>query len=206
MLASTVAPVASHPRAVETPLRIVDAFLEHAEIHGIRRFTMDEVARRAGLARITIYSHFPNKKALLKFAVATEVERFFIELDGATIENTDPESWITDVFVAAFAQLRQHNLLQRTLASEADILLPLITGRGSVMLVMSRQWLSAKLRDIVEGTKCAGIDVEETAELAVRLMQSVLINPDSVLDLDRDGPQRIARRWIVPMMRAQLTP
>src|SRR5262245_48706909 len=36
---------------------------------GVARFSVDEVARRSGVAKTTIYRHFPNPKAMLVAAL-----------------------------------------------------------------------------------------------------------------------------------------
>jgi len=54
-----------------------DAILEGCEralaLHGYRRMTMEDVAEAAGLARRTVYLHFPNKEALVSATMDTIV-------------------------------------------------------------------------------------------------------------------------------------
>jgi AcrR family transcriptional regulator len=48
--------------------------------HGYENTTMDEVAARASTTKRTVYSHFGNKEALFRSALAKAVERFQTEM------------------------------------------------------------------------------------------------------------------------------
>jgi AcrR family transcriptional regulator len=63
----------------EATARILRATLEQAELVGVRQITMDDVARRSGVARATLYRRFPNKGALIDAMVLTVVRGY---LDG----------------------------------------------------------------------------------------------------------------------------
>ena len=52
-------------------VKILDAAVAEFEQHGIRRVALDDVARRAGVSRTTIYRRFANRDEL----VAAVVER-----------------------------------------------------------------------------------------------------------------------------------
>ena len=60
----------------EITTRILRAALEQAELVGMRRTTMDDVARRSGVGRATLYRRFPTKAALTDAIVLAEVRRF----------------------------------------------------------------------------------------------------------------------------------
>lgn len=188
------------PPPAPTPQRILDAALDQAERTGLRRITMDDVARRAGLARITLYGHFRTKDALIRAALMREVERFLADLDSVARSYEDPEERLVETFAEAVRSLRSHRLLNRTLDSEPDILLPHIGGESPI-LALARGWLAEQVRSATVDTDLADIDPHAAAELIVRLVQSLLLSPDSVFDLDhRDGARRLARRWIVPAL------
>ena len=55
--------------ADEITTRILAATLEQAELVGIRRTTMEDVARRSGVGRATLYRRFPTKAALIDAVV-----------------------------------------------------------------------------------------------------------------------------------------
>jgi AcrR family transcriptional regulator len=71
-------------RQAETRQRIVDATVDlHREV-GPARTTIAEVARRAGVGRVTVYNHFPDDAALLGACSAQWV---------ASAPPPDPAAW-----------------------------------------------------------------------------------------------------------------
>nr|MDT0664452.1 helix-turn-helix domain-containing protein [Micromonospora sp. DSM 115978] len=63
--------------ADETRARILDAAYEQFCRTGIQRSTMEDVARRAGVSRITVYRRFATKDVLVEHVVRREFRRYF---------------------------------------------------------------------------------------------------------------------------------
>jgi AcrR family transcriptional regulator len=63
--------MAAADRGTSGTERILDAAVAEFERHGFRRVALDDVARRAGVSRTTIYRRFANRDEL----VAAVVER-----------------------------------------------------------------------------------------------------------------------------------
>src|SRR3954462_5164187 len=81
LLRQALAPEGAPPD--ETTERILAGAVEHAEDFGMRRFTMDDVARRVGVSRVTVYRYFPKKDRLIEAVLLREMRRFLREVDGA---------------------------------------------------------------------------------------------------------------------------
>ena len=58
--------------------RVLMAAFEQIAVVGWRRSTVDDVAKRAGLSRATVYRRFPNKKALTEAVVYAELRKYMI--------------------------------------------------------------------------------------------------------------------------------
>ncbi|WP_157121951.1 TetR/AcrR family transcriptional regulator, partial [Nocardia violaceofusca] len=52
--------------------RIIEAVVSLAATTGLRKLSMDEVARSAGVGRATLYNYFPGRDALISAAVESE--------------------------------------------------------------------------------------------------------------------------------------
>src|SRR3954463_11163384 len=87
----------------DTASRVLAAALEQFEEFGIRRTTMEDVARRAGLSRVTIYRRFPGKEALVEAVILGEAQRFFAELEAAVAGIESVEERIVEAFVRTLA-------------------------------------------------------------------------------------------------------
>lgn len=61
----------------EARARILDAAYDQFCRLGIQRSTMEDVARRAGVSRITVYRRFTTKDALVEQVVRREFRRYF---------------------------------------------------------------------------------------------------------------------------------
>jgi len=61
--------------------RVAAAALDEFAEHGIRRTSMEDVARRAGVSRMTVFRRFSSKQRLIEIVIAREVHRGMQELD-----------------------------------------------------------------------------------------------------------------------------
>src|SRR5581483_2740730 len=136
----------------EITARILRAALEQAELVGIRRTTMDDVARRSGIGRATLYRRFPTKAALSDAIVLSEVRRFLegsalARSRGATFEDRIVYS---TVFTVTF--MREHALLKKLLRTEPETILPSLTVDAGAILDFATEQSAALLRSELYGT------------------------------------------------------
>src|SRR5947209_3936998 len=80
--------------------RILEAGLEQLLTFGVRRLSVEDIARRLGIARVTIYRRFANKKVLVKAVILREGRRIFAEVDAAVIGLPTFDDQIVEGFVA----------------------------------------------------------------------------------------------------------
>jgi AcrR family transcriptional regulator len=183
-------------------VRILDAALRVTEESGLRRTTMDDVAREAGLARVTLYRHFENKDALVQAVILREAERFFAALDSATASCCRAEERVVEGFATAIAFLRAHALLQRLLRTEPEAILPYLTGQTPVVPA-ARNAVAERLTDDALVDPLPRERAKAAAEMFVRLAHSFLLSPDDSLGLgSREGARRFARRYLAPALSA----
>lgn len=186
------------PAADDTRARIMVAAVRQCEEVGLRRATMEDVARRAGLGRATLYRHFQSKDALVRAIILAEAEAFFAALDAAVADCHSDEERLVEGFAFALQYSRGHALLRKLLRTEPETLLPYLVGGGQLIEVAS----DAVCRRIHEAPRSAR-RARETSELLVRLVLSLALTPASGLDVeDRAGAIRFARRHLVPSLSA----
>ena len=61
--------------------RVAAAAFEMFAEYGIRRATIDDVARRAGVSKMTVFRRFQSKQGLVGVVIAREIRRGMAELD-----------------------------------------------------------------------------------------------------------------------------
>ncbi|MBO2458413.1 TetR/AcrR family transcriptional regulator [Actinomadura violacea] len=190
-------PAASGPQVD----RILDAALGLYGTFGLRRTTVDDVARASGLGRATIYRRFPTKNDLVTGVLLREARRFFAELDAAVAACPTVEERIVEGFVATLRISREQRLVNRLLVLEPDLLLPHATGRAGPLLAAARGYLARRLRAAQLQGDAGAFDPEVVAEILIRLTHSLLLTPEGHIPLDDDGARAFARRYLTPMIR-----
>lgn len=187
-------------RADATVQRILDGAFVAAEAHGLRKLTMDDIARQTGLARMTLYKYFPNKDALVGALVTRELGSLFEQIAAVFPQHQDLDARLTEMFTTAYRLLRGNGLLQRLLATEPETILPII-AYDSPFLTFGRMWIENQLADEFGAATHSEQWLGRTSEHIVRVMQSLLLAPPSVFDLDDDDEVRkLVRAWIIPTL------
>jgi AcrR family transcriptional regulator len=170
-------------RASETGERILDAAFRAVERFGLSRFTMDDVARLAGVSRQSVYRYFDSKDALVVALVVREEETFLEGVREAQTRHDGLEDALREGILFCLRTAREHPLLDRLLESEPDALLPFLTTRGGGVI--------ARARAVIEALAAERPDVNRqmihrTADLAVRAIVSYTLTPSD------DPPEEIA--------------
>lgn len=185
-----------------TGTRILDAAYEQFRRTGIRRSTMEDVARRAGVSRITVYRRFSTKDALVERVVRREFRRYFDQflIDIARAETVADR--VVLGFVSSLRAIRRNPLIGGLMTAEPDLLVPSLISDGGRTLAIVRQFVAGQLRREQRAGNVAGdLDTDLVAELMVRVSGSFLTVPGEIVDLDDDERLAdVARRFLVPML------
>ncbi len=194
--ATTPAPAEPDPAAEA----IADAALRQFELFGLSRSTMDEISRRAKIARVTLYRRFPGKDALIEAVMLRELRRFLGDLDAALAPFDDADDRLVEGFIFVLDAMRNHRLLQRVLESEPETILPNLTVQGAPFISAARDYLAARLvRDYDDQRSTE--DSRIVADIVVRLLLSFLLTPQTLVDLDDpDQARAFALRYLRPVL------
>ncbi|WP_167106643.1 TetR/AcrR family transcriptional regulator [Mycobacterium sp. DL592] len=104
---------------------ILDAALVEFDRHGIRRVALDDVARRAGVSRTTIYRRFANKDDLVAAVMDRENVRLFSGI-AEELKDARPQSnYYVEAFTQAILRSREHRVLHRMVLDEPALTLEL---------------------------------------------------------------------------------
>ncbi len=192
---------AVEPEPDPTTTTVLDAALRQFELFGLGHSTVEDIAKRAQLARVTIYRRFPTKDRLIEAVILRDLGRFLNDLDALVEPLEDPEERIIEGFLFTLDAARSHVLLQRLLESEPETLLPHLTTDGAPFIASAREFLAARLAGEQAGNRTAQ-ELATQAEIVVRLILSFLLTPDAPIDLDDPAQARsFARRYVGPILR-----
>ncbi|WP_433364325.1 TetR/AcrR family transcriptional regulator [Actinoplanes sp. CA-142083] len=182
--------------------RLLDAAYDQFCRMGIRRSTMEDVARRAGVSRITAYRRFATKDTLVEHVVRREFRRYFDQFQIDIRPATTAADRVVLGFVSSLQAIRRNPLIGGLMTAEPDLLIPSMISDGGRTMAAVQRFVAGQLRrEQHAGTISATVDVDLVAEVMTRLCCSFLITPSTVVDLDDDEQLRtVARRFLVPML------
>ena len=202
-------PPAAPSAADETSERILEAGARQAEDFGLRRFTIDDVARRVGMSRVTIYRYFPRKDQLIEAILLRELRRFLDSVDAAIAPYDTVEERLVEGFVFTLKFLRRHALLNRLLRTEPELILPSLTVKGGPVLDAGREFIARfAYREAEEGRLAlSDEDVAGVSEMLARAVLSFVLTPQSVLGLETEQEIRhFAEHYLAPVLHALSVP
>jgi len=188
--------------ADETSERILDAALGLSAASGVRNLTMDDVARRAGVGRMTVYRRFASKPALVDALTVREARRCLSRIAVAIEPAAPADERLATLFTVTLAVIREHPMLERLARFEPEALLSELTRDDSAAFRLVRDFLVGLVREGQAAGEVGAGDPEVLAELALRLGASFVLIPDSVLPLDDEAATReLVRTLIGPLLR-----
>ena len=191
---------AEHRSADATTEKILDAAMAQFLDFGLRRTTVEDVAMRAGVSRVTVHRRFGRKSELIQGVMLRELSRFLKEFDETVSRLTALEDKLVEGFVVTMRAARSNPLITRLLATEPEVLLPELTVRGGPFLSAACAYLVSYTQD--EATEYEKADVAAIGEIFVRLVASFLLTPSTVTDVGDDASaRRYAQRHLAPLLR-----
>ncbi|MGY4869373.1 TetR/AcrR family transcriptional regulator [Mycolicibacterium elephantis] len=178
----------------EAIARILDAVDEVAAEHG-SAIRLADVARKLGVTRQTVYRYFPNADALLIASAMRAVDGFIDQVVEHVRGVNDPVSALVECISFAVGTLtgdpQLEGLLTRRQEGEAVTSLTSDTARTFCLSFLGRLDVDWQLH----GFDSAALD--ELAEMTLRTVQSLLIDPGQPARNDR-ALRRFVARWLGP--------
>lgn len=188
----------------DTAARILDAALSLYLEFGLRRTTMDDVARQAGIGRVTVYRHYADKNALFQAVVLRACWRAIHEIEAKLAAIADPQERIVESFVLVVNGSRHHPLMRRLLDTEPEWLLPHLTIKGGAILDFGRTYIARYLRHQRGNGMLGEGNADVMAEIFMRILNSLLLTPGGILAPENEDELRqTARRFFLPLFHRQ---
>ena len=181
----------------EVEARAVAALLSCVARQGLRKTTLDDVAREAGCGRATLYRYFASKQALLSAAGHTEATRIVAALRDAAAATDTLEDAVVALLVTAGVELGGHPALRFVADFEPDWLLPhLAFAGGDRFLAAAADALAPAVERFVGAD-----DAARAGEWIARVGLCLLCSPVSPVALGDEASVRgYAREFIVPAL------
>ncbi len=108
---------------------VLDAL--HAQVLdvGLRRTTLADVARRAGVSRMTVYRQYGDLPTVVAALLTRELADLMAEVEGSLGELPTARDRLVEAAVHLVERLQEHPLYRRILDLDPELLLPLVVDR-----------------------------------------------------------------------------
>jgi AcrR family transcriptional regulator len=184
--------------------RVLDAALALVAASGARHLTMDDVAARAGVGRMTVYRRFGGRQRLLDALAVRECRRCLGQIAAALDPAKPIDERATELFVATLRVIQEHPMLARLARVEPEALLYELNRDSSAVFRLVRGFLVAQIQAAQAAGEVPEGDPAALAEIAVRLGASFVLIPDSAITSnDEQQTRETVRLLLAPVLRAQ---
>ena len=180
---------------------ILDAALVELERHGFRKVALDDVARRAGVSRTTIYRRFANRDDLVGAVIERENVALFADI-AAELKSTKPQSnYYVEAFTLSIMRFRRHRVLNQMIVDDPALAQELLHRHYGAAV----ERMAAALRVIFpEGfaERIGAPAVNDLADTILRYAAMVLLLPSMQPLETADEVRAFATRHFLPSLPA----
>jgi AcrR family transcriptional regulator len=182
---------------------ILDAAVVEFEQHGFRRVALDDVARRAGVSRTTIYRRFAGRDELVGAVIDRENAVLFADIADELKSRRSQSNYYVEAFTLSILRFRQHRVLTRMIADEPGLMLELAHQHWQPAV----DRMAAALRVIFPAgfAEQIGADaVDKLADTILRYAAMVLLLPAREPLADADDIRAFATTHFLPSLPVAL--
>lgn len=184
--------------------RILEAALAQAATVGLARVTVEDVVRRSGLGRMTVYRRFARRDDLVEALVVRETRRFLAAVSAGIEQAGEHDDPVAEAFVAAVTFAREHPLLKRLAHADPGGVTETLAAHDAVILTMGTAFIAERIQGGASGRPSR--QVRWTADLLARLFWTYLAIPPSDPDVNDDGDLRAFARDVLTPLVEQAVP
>jgi AcrR family transcriptional regulator len=182
---------------------VLDACAALLRRHGLRRWSVDDVADRAGVGRTTVYRRVGGRDELVHAVLARELRETVEAIEAAAAARDDLEDKLVDAALVA-ARALEGSVVDELLHTDPATFLPFLTTGAGPLLALARELLVAAAEHA--GIRAGRDRLAAAAEVAARLGLSFILTRDTVLPLADDpaAARAVVRDLLEPVL-ASLT-
>ncbi len=181
--------------------RIMDAAYELFVTFGLRRTTIEDIAKKAGVGRPTVYRRFGDKDSIVQAVLTRESRRMIVSVGEQVMGITPVENLLVRSFVLGIQAVARHPLTQRLLESEPEVILPYLTLKAGPLIDIGMALISNFIHAMQQEGKLTGMNVEYMLEILGRLFISIAITPSQRLRADDEASlEKLAEEFLLPLL------
>ncbi|SHQ88993.1 TetR/AcrR family transcriptional regulator [Mycobacteroides abscessus] len=172
-----------------TDHQILDAVRELVGQLGPDKLTVDDIAARASIARITVFRRFGSKANVINQAIQREQFQLLRQFEAATDSIGGVRGCLVELFMLTIQSARTSPIFRRLTVSEPQSLLVEYAGRGNPSpwsFIRAYLAMFIEARALEEGIECR--EPRLVADILAHQIVSYALLPTSV---DLDNPPEL---------------
>ncbi|MFE9835372.1 TetR/AcrR family transcriptional regulator [Streptomyces sp. NPDC005551] len=163
---------------------VLDAVRDCVLAVGVRRTTLTDVARRAGVSRMTLYRRWPDVRTLVGDLMTREWVEAATRAMPERRAGACPRTLIVDGLVAGVRAFREHPLFRKIIDVDPELLLPYVLDRRGASQEALLELILGTLREgHADGSVRAG-HADRQARSLLLLVQSFTLSLRTMTDED----------------------
>lgn len=168
---------------------------------GLRRTTMEDVAKRAGIGRATLYRRFADKDQLFQAVILRDAQRDIAHLQKTVAHQKSYLDALLESYVLAARLLHENPLLLRLLDTEPETVLPFLTTHFGGVLAYSREFIAALIVQAQHAGHIKPLPAPMIAEMLLRSLHSLMLTRQGVINPDDESTVRtFAEQFLRPLL------
>src|ERR1700712_4341816 len=125
---------------------ILRAAAEEVAAVGLRRTSLTDVARRAGVSRMTVYREYGDAPTLWRSLLTAEIGEVVAQADLMALQSVrNGREHLVAAVVEAVSRLAEHPLVTRVLELDPELILPFVVDR----LGAGQQLAAERIREML---------------------------------------------------------
>lgn len=179
--------------------QILDAAYDELSEFGLRRASIDGVAERLGVGRMTVYRRFNSKESLANAVFQRETSRVLSEVE-AKVAGQSVHQGVEDGFIAGALTSAKHHLMSRLLEHEPAAALPYTIGAAAArMLGHATEITRAAIANANDANLYHAESLSTVASAMIRLAHSYSLAPPSG-GLTEEQMRQVAQQNLLPLL------
>src|ERR1700712_1934733 len=167
---------------------ILRAAAEEVAAVGLRRTTLTDVARRAGVSRMTVYREYGDAAALFRALLTESIGEVVFGAEGDGRHLPTVRERIVEGVSLTVERLAEHPMMRRVLELDPELLLPFVVDRFGPGQRLALEHVRGQLRAGMEEGSVRPLDVGPAARLILLTAQSVVFSTRIVEGVGSPSP------------------
>jgi len=155
---------------------ILDAALAAVMDVGLRRTTLADVARRAGVSRMTVYRQYPDLDSIVGALLTRELTALLAQVESELAPLPTARERLVQAAVRTVHRMDDHPLYRRVLDLDPELLLPLIVDRFGSTQRAAMELIADQVREGRHDGSIRAVDPDQAATAILLTAQSFVFS------------------------------